>query len=51
MIAVEDQEKDHVLEIILQTARTGDTGTFGDGKIFIHRIEQAYTISSGLSGL
>ncbi|HMK45629.1 MAG TPA: P-II family nitrogen regulator [Methanocella sp.] len=51
LIAVEDAGKDLAIETIMKTARTGDKGAFGDGKIFISPIEEAYTISSGLKGL
>jgi nitrogen regulatory protein PII 1 len=51
MIAIEDADKDKVISVILQTAKTGDKGAFGDGKIFISPVEEAYTISSGLKGL
>ena len=51
MMAVEDEDKDAVIDIVLRHARTGATGAVGDGKIFISPIEEAYTVSSGNSGL
>lgn len=51
LMAIEDQDKDRVIDVIMKTARTGDKGAFGDGKIFVSPIEEAYTISSGLKGL
>lgn len=51
MIAIEDKDKDTVIGTILKIARTGDKGAFGDGKIFVSPVEEAYTISSGLKGL
>ena len=51
LVVVEDTAKDRVIETILKTARTGDQGAFGDGKIFISPVEEAYTISSGLKSL
>ena len=51
LMAVEDGDKDKVIDVILRTARTGEKGAFGDGKIFISPVEEAYTISSGLKGL
>lgn len=51
MVAIEDADKDKVIGVILQTAKTGDKGAFGDGKIFVSPVEEAYTISSGLKGL
>ena len=44
---VKDEDKDFVLETIMKAARTGSKGAFGDGKIFVSAIEEAYTVSSG----
>ena len=46
-IVVVDVEGERIIRTILESARTGIKG---DGKIFVHRIEQAYKISSGESG-
>ncbi|MDF2503019.1 P-II family nitrogen regulator [Clostridium sp.] len=51
MIAVNDEDKDDVVRIIMSNARTGEKGNFGDGKIFISNLDEAYTVSSGLKGL
>ncbi len=51
LMAVQDTDKDKVIDVILKTARSGDKGAFGDGKIFVSPVEEAYTISSGLKGL
>jgi nitrogen regulatory protein PII 1 len=51
LMAVQDADKDRVIDVILNTARSGDKGAFGDGKIFVSPVEEAYTISSGLKGL
>jgi nitrogen regulatory protein PII 1 len=51
MMVVPDEEKDDVVSIISKYARTGKAGAFGDGKIFISQVEEAYTISSGIKGL
>jgi nitrogen regulatory protein PII 1 len=45
---VKDQDKDFAIRTVIKAARTGDKGAFGDGKIFISRVEEAYTISSGI---
>jgi nitrogen regulatory protein PII 1 len=37
-----------VIKTIMQAARTGDKGAYGDGKIFVIPVEEAYTISSGI---
>ena len=47
MMVIPEKEKDFVIETILQAARTGEKGQFGDGKIFVTPVEESYTISSG----
>jgi len=49
--AIEDADKEKAINVIIRAARTGEKGAFGDGKIFISPVEEAYTISSGLRGL
>ena len=51
LTVVEDKDKEFVVETILKTARTGSKGNFGDGKIFISPVEEAYTVSSGTAQL
>ena len=51
LIAVEDEDKDDVIHTILKTAKTGEKGAFGDGKIFVAPVEEVYTVSSGKAGL
>ena len=41
-------DKDYVIRTVIQAARTGDKGAFGDGKIFVSQVEEVYTISSGI---
>ena len=48
MMVVKDEDKDFVIQTVMDTARTPGKGAFGDGKIFISDVECAYTISSGL---
>jgi nitrogen regulatory protein PII 1 len=48
IMVVPDKDKDFVLKIIMDTARTGNKGSFWDGKIFISRVEEVYTVSSGI---
>jgi len=48
MMVVEDNDCQKVVDIILQNAYTGN---FGDGKIFISPVEEAYTIRPGEKGL
>lgn len=47
MIVVNDEDKDFVISTIVNAARTGESGAFGDGKIFVTPVEESYTISSG----
>lgn len=48
LTVVRDQDKDFAVRTIIKSARTGEKGAFGDGKIFVVPIEEAYTISSGI---
>ncbi|MDA3901417.1 MAG: P-II family nitrogen regulator [Spirochaetes bacterium] len=47
LTAIPDNDKDLAVKVIIEAARSGSSGTFGDGKIFISPIEEVYTISSG----
>ncbi len=47
MVVVPENEKDFVVRAIVESARTGPKGAYGDGKIFITSVEEAYTISTG----
>lgn len=51
MVVDEDKDKEDVISLILKTARTGEKGAFGDGKIFISAVDEAYTISTGAKSL
>ena len=51
LMVVRDEDKDDVISIISKYARTGGKGTFGDGKIFVSPVDEAYTISRGTAGL
>ncbi|MDD3277293.1 MAG: P-II family nitrogen regulator [Lachnospiraceae bacterium] len=46
MIACEDEEKNEIIDIIMDAARTGENGNSGDGRVFVVPIEEGYTISS-----
>jgi nitrogen regulatory protein PII 1 len=48
LTVVKDQDKDFAIKTIIKAARTGDKGAYGDGKIFVVPVEEAYTISSGI---
>ncbi len=51
LIVVEEADKEDVVKIIMKYARTGETGHFGDGRIFVSPVEEAYTISTRTKGL
>jgi nitrogen regulatory protein PII 1 len=51
LVVIQDNDKEKVVKIILDIARTGKEGTFGDGKIFVSPVEEAYTISKNSPGL
>jgi len=48
LTVVKHKDKDFVVKTIIGAARTSDKGAYGDGKIFVVPIEEAYTISSGM---
>jgi nitrogen regulatory protein PII 1 len=48
LIGIKDADKDFVINTIIDAARTGEKGAFGDGKIFITPIVETYTISNGV---
>lgn len=48
LIAIKDVDKDFVINTIIDAARTGSSGAFGDGKIFVTPIAETYTISNGI---
>jgi nitrogen regulatory protein PII 1 len=51
LTVIDDQDREKAINVILHAARTGEKGAFGDGKIFVSPVDEAYTISSGLKGL
>jgi nitrogen regulatory protein PII 1 len=48
LMVVEDESTDEIVEVIKNSARTGN---FGDGKIFVSPVEKAYTVRTGDLGL
>ncbi|GAB6037910.1 P-II family nitrogen regulator [Fundidesulfovibrio butyratiphilus] len=48
MTVVGDKDQEFVVKTIIEAARTGGKGNFGDGKIFVTPVEEMYTISSGV---
>jgi nitrogen regulatory protein PII 1 len=51
MVVVRSEDKDFVVSTIIEAARTGEKGAFGDGKIFVTPVEEAYTVSRGTKEL
>lgn len=51
MMVVKDEDKDFAVKTILEAARTEGGGAYGDGKIFISPVDEAYTISRGTKEL
>ena len=51
MLGIEDKDKNAVINIILEQAKSGDQGAFWDGKIFVNHLDNVYTVSSGKTGL
>lgn len=47
MAVVHEADKDLLVKTIMQAARTGEKGAYGDGKIFVSPVEEVYTISTG----
>jgi len=47
LMVVKDEEQEAVVGTIVKAARTEPKGAFGDGKIFISKVEETYTISTG----
>jgi nitrogen regulatory protein PII 1 len=48
LTVVDKKDKDFVIKTIIKAARTGQKGSFGDGKIFVSPVDEIYTVSSGI---
>lgn len=48
---IKASDKDFAISTIMEAARSGKDGAYGDGKIFVTPVEESYTISSGTKGL
>jgi nitrogen regulatory protein PII 1 len=48
LMVINDSDKKFVIRLIIEAARTGTKGSFGDGKIFVSPVEEMYTVSSGM---
>lgn len=51
LMVVREEDKDDVIRIIMKYSRTGEHGSYGDGRIFVSPVEEAYTISTKKQGL
>jgi nitrogen regulatory protein PII 1 len=51
MMVIKDEDKDFAISTILDAAKSSPKGAFGDGKIFVSPVEEAYTISRGTKEL
>lgn len=47
IMVIKDEDKDFAVSTIMEAARTEPKGAFGDGKIFVSPVDEAYTISRG----
>ncbi|MBD3317932.1 MAG: P-II family nitrogen regulator [Chitinivibrionales bacterium] len=45
---IKDKDKDFVVKTIMERAKSEGEGAYGDGKIFVSPVFEAYTISSGV---
>ena len=48
IMVISNNDKDFVVNTILENARSGDQGSFGDGKVFVSPVDEVYTVSSGV---
>jgi len=48
LMVVPETDRDLVIKTVMDAARTGDRGAFGDGKIFVSPVDEVYTVSSGV---
>ncbi|HEX2953552.1 MAG TPA: P-II family nitrogen regulator [Bacillota bacterium] len=48
IMVVPEADKDFVIQTIMNAARSGEKGSYGDGKIFVSPVDAMYTISSGI---
>lgn len=48
MTVISEQDKQFVIDSILNSAKTSEAGNYGDGKIFVSPVDEVYTVSSGV---
>lgn len=44
---IKESDREMVVNTIIEKAKTGVAGNYGDGKVFVSPVEEMYTISSG----
>ena len=49
-ITVGDKEKDEVVDIIINSAKSGQYGHYGDGKIFVSDVTHVVRVRTGEEG-
>ena len=48
MTVIPEADKKFVIDSILKSSKTSESGNFGDGKIFVSPVLEVYTVSSGV---
>ena len=48
LTVVNEEDKDILIKTVIEAARTGKKGAFGDGKIFVTPVDEVYTVSTGI---
>lgn len=48
LVGIKEPDKEFVISTIMDAARSGEKGQFGDGKIFVTPVLETYTISNGM---
>lgn len=48
LFVIPEKDKEYVINIVLEKAKTGAKGNYGDGKVFVSPVDEVYTISSGV---
>jgi nitrogen regulatory protein PII 1 len=51
LLVCEENDTEDAIRVILEAARTGEKGNYGDGRIFVSPVEEAYTVSTGKKGV
>ncbi len=51
LLVCANEDADDAIRVIMGAAKTGESGNLGDGRIFVSPVDEAYTISTGKTGL